>query len=32
VLREYSPPRYYERLMQVYRRALELHGTHSART
>ncbi len=27
VLREYSPARYYERLMHVYQRALELHGT-----
>ena len=27
VLREYSPARYYERLRQAYRRALELYGT-----
>ena len=32
VLREYSPARYYERLMQVYRRALELHGILAAHT
>ena len=30
VLREYSPASYYERLMQVYHRALELHGTLTA--
>jgi glycosyltransferase involved in cell wall biosynthesis len=29
VLREYSPARYYERLMQVYHRALKLHGTQT---
>jgi len=32
VLREYSPARYYERLRQVYQRALELHGTLSPHT
>jgi glycosyltransferase involved in cell wall biosynthesis len=32
VLREYSPVRYYERLRQVYQRALELHGTLAAHT
>jgi len=32
VLREYSPDRYYERLIAVYGRALELHGTLAAQT
>lgn len=32
VLREYSPVRYYERIMQVYQRALKLHGTLAAHT
>jgi glycosyltransferase involved in cell wall biosynthesis len=31
VLRENSPAKYYERLMHVYQRALEVHGPHAAR-
>lgn len=32
VLREYSPPRHYDCLMQIYKRALELNGTQTAST